>query len=376
VNMQLDRHLDKILISSAIALIMLGIIFIYSASGPFSRFLTPPRPSWHFMARQALWAAIGLGVMFAAYRLNYELLTKISPILILMSIGGLLAVLALSHANIKRWINIGGFSFQPSEYFKLAAIAFMARIAGKMAGGGKKYRKSLPGIGLLLLGTFLVLIEPDLGTAALIMAVFLSLLFLIGFPKRHLALILVAGLGAAAILVFGLKYEKDRIDSYLVTLEDPFAEEASYQTRQSLVSLGSGGLVGKGLANGGQKHLFLPARHTDFILSAAAEEGGFLIVMIILSLFGAIAWSGNRIAGAAVDIEGTVLSWGMMLFIILQGAINMAVALGLFPITGITLPFLSYGGSSLIACSAAVGVAASVARRGRMPRRYFKRLKA
>jgi cell division protein FtsW len=376
VNMQIGKHLDKVLISSSIVLIMLGIIFIYSSSGPFSRFLTPPRPSWHFMARQALWAAIGLTIMFAAYRLNYEFLVKISPVLLLLSIAGLIAVIPLSHANIKRWINVGGFTFQPSEYFKLAAIAFMARIAGKMAGGEKNYRKSLPGIGLLLLGTFLVLIEPDLGTATLIMAVLISLLFLIGFPKRHLALILVAGFGALVILVFGLKYEKDRVDSYLVTLKDPFSEGASYQTRQSLVSLGSGGLVGKGLANGGQKHLFLPARHTDFILSAAAEEGGFLIVMIILSLFGIVAWSGSRIAGAAVDIEGTVLSWGVMLFIILQGVVNIAVALGLFPITGITLPFLSYGGSSIVACCAAVGVAASVARRGRMPRRYFKRLKA
>ena len=376
MNPQLEKHLDKVLISASITLIMLGIIFIYSASGPFCRFLNPPRPSWHFMVRQAIWAAFGLGIMFAAYRLNYEFLVKISPALLLISVAGLLAVLSLSHANIKRWINVGGFTFQPSEYFKLAGIAFMARIAGKMTGGVKNYRKSLPAIGLLMLGTFLVLIEPDLGTAALIMAVLISLLFLIGFPKRHLALIVIAGLGAAAILVFGLKYEKDRVDSYLTTLENPFSDQASYQTRQSLVSLGSGGLVGKGLANGGQKHLFLPARHTDFILSAAAEEGGFLIVMVILGLFGVVAWSGGRIAAAAVDTEGAVLSWGMMLFIIVQGAINVAVALGLFPITGITLPFLSYGGSSIVACSAAVGVAASVARRGRMPRRYFKRLKA
>ena len=179
----------------------------------------------------------------------------------------------------------------------------------------------------------------------------------------------------ASVFVFGLKYEKDRVDSYLVTLNDPFAADASYQTRQSLVSLGSGGLVGKGLANGGQKHLFLPARHTDFILSAAAEEGGFLIVVVILSLFGLIAWSGSKIATSAVDIEGSLMAWGMMLFLILQGTINIGVALGLLPITGITLPFLSYGGSSLVACSAAVGITASVWRRGKSPRRYFKRFK-
>ncbi len=375
MNAIIERHQDKILMFSSTALIMLGIIFIYSASGPFSSFMTPPKPTWHFLLKQSLWAVVAMAAMYAAYRFDYELLVKISPFLMIAAIVLLIAVFPLSSGGAKRWIRIGGFTFQPSEFFKIAVIIFIARVIAKRAGRQKINKRFIPALGVILLGILLVLLEPDLGTTALIMAVTISLLYISGFPKRYLIMLLLAGIMMATVFVYGLKYEKDRVDSYLVTLNDPFAADASYQTRQSLVSLGSGGLVGKGLANGGQKHLFLPARHTDFILSAAAEEGGFLIVVVILSLFGLIAWSGSKIAVSAVDIEGSLIAWGMMLFLILQGTINIGVALGLFPITGITLPFLSYGGSSLVACSAAVGITASVWRRGKSPRRYFKRFK-
>jgi cell division protein FtsW len=376
MNMVIERHQDKILMFSSITLMMLGIIFIYSASGPFSGFMTPPKPTWHFLMKQSLWAIVALTTMYIAYRFDYELLVKISPFMIFVAIVLLVAVFPLSSRGIQRWINFGGLTIQPSEFFKIAAIIFIARVMAKRAGRQKMNKRFIPALGVVLLGVLLILMEPDLGTAALILAVTISLLYISGFPKRYLIMLILAGIMMASVLVFGLEYEKDRVDSYLVTLKDPFAADASYQTRQSLVSLGSGGLVGKGLANGGQKHLFLPARHTDFILSAAAEEGGFLIVVVIFSLFGLIAWSGGKIATAAVDIEGSLLAWGMVFFLILQGTINVGVALGLFPITGITLPFLSYGGSSLVACSAAIGITASVWRRGKSPRRYFKRFKA
>ena len=355
---------------------MLGIIFIYSASGPFSKFMMPPKPTWHFLMKQSLWAVVALTTMYIAYRFDYELLVKISPYMIGVAIVLLIAVFPLSSGKIKRWISFSEFTIQPSEFFKIAVIIFMARVMAKRTAWRKTYKRFLPALGVIMLGVLLILVEPDLGTTALILAVTISLLYISGFPRRYLIMLLLAAIMMASVFVFGLKYEKDRVDSYLVTLKDPFAAEASYQTRQSLVSLGSGGLVGKGLANGGQKHLFLPARHTDFILSAAAEEGGFLIVAVILSFFGLIAWSGGKIAASAVDIEASLLAWGMTLFLILQSTINIGVALGLFPITGITLPFLSYGGSSLVACSMAVGITASVWRRGKSPRRYFKRFKA
>jgi cell division protein FtsW len=252
----------------------------------------------------------------------------------------------------------------------------MARMAAKNMGQEFNLKRYAMVLGAMAVGAALIIKEPDLGTTALVMGVAVAMLFLAGFPKKYIAIIGVTFGIAASILVFGLKYEIDRVEKYGTTLQDPFNENASYQTLQSLVSFGSGGLLGRGLAMGGQKHLFLPARHTDFILAAAAEEGGFIIVTIILALFGLVGWSGYRIAKAAIDIEGSFFAWGMLLFLILQAMINIGVALGVFPITGMTLPFLSYGGSSLLVCSIAVGMIASVAKQTKSPRHYFRRYKA
>lgn len=365
---------DLVIISTTAALMMLGILFIYSASGPFCKFMNQPKPTWYFLLRQAIWALAGLIVMFLAYRLDYNLVLRLSPVFIILSIIMLSSVFVLSHSAIKRWISVGGFTIQPSEFFKIATVAFLARIAGKNVRRAD-LKAYAPALGLILLGVLLVLREPDLSTSALLLALTGIMLYLSGFRKRYLvALPVLAGL-IMFIMVFQLGYEKDRVDSYTSTIEHPFNKDANYQTRQSLVSFGSGGLIGKGLANGGQKHLFLPERHTDFILSAAAEEGGFILVISIFSLFALFAITAFKIANNAPSIEGSMLVWGLSLAILLQATVNIGVALGLLPVTGMTLPFLSYGGSSLITCCAAVGIIASVARRTRAPRRYFNRLR-
>ncbi len=371
----INNHPDKILIFSSIALMMLGLIVIYSSSGPYCQFLNPPRPTWHYMVRQAVWAVAALAAMFVAYRLNYHVIIKYSPILIVLAIVALLAVLIVSTGEIKRWIYIAGFTFQPSEFFKIALVAFMARMAAKNMGQEFSLKRYVTVLAAMAAGAALVIKEPDLGTTALIVGVAVAMLFLAGFPKKYLAVIAIVFGIAASFLVFGLKYEIDRIEAYETTLRDPFNENASYQTRQALVSLGSGGLLGRGLGNGGQKHLFLPARHTDFILAAAAEEGGFVIVTVILGLFALVGWSGYRIAKAAIDVEGSFFAWGMLLFLLFQAMINIGVAMGVFPITGMTLPFLSYGGSSLLVCSVGVGMIASVAKQTKSPRHYFKRFR-
>jgi cell division protein FtsW len=372
----LERHPEKVLILASLALMMLGIIVIYSASGPYCQFLNPPRPTWYYMERQIIWAAAALLAMFVAYRLNYHVIVKISPALVIMAMTGLAAVLFISHAEIKRWISVAGFTVQPSEFFKIALVAFMARMAARNSKEEYSHKRYVTVLVAMGLGALLIIKEPDLGTTALVMGVAVSMLFLSDFPKKYIVIISLVFITLASILVFGFKYEIDRVDQYGITLKDPLAPGSSYQTRQALVSFGSGGLVGKGLGNGAQKHLFLPARHTDFILAAAAEEGGFLIVSAILALFGLVGWAGYRIAKSAMDIEGSFFAWGMLLFLILQALINIGVALGVFPITGMTLPFLSYGGSSLMVCSVAVGMIASVAKRSKSPMHYFKRIKA
>jgi cell division protein FtsW len=371
----LDKHPDKILIFSALALTMLGVIVIYSASGPYCQFLNPPKPTWHYMMRQSMWAVVALVGMFIASRLNYHVIVKYSPILLSMAVMALVAVLFLSRGDAKRWINVAGFTFQPSEFFKIALVAFMARMAAKNINQEFSLKKYATVLAAMAGGALLIIKEPDLGTTSLVMSVAVAMLFLAGFPKKYILLIGTTFIAAACILVFVFKYEIHRIDEYKITIQDPLAEGASYQTRQSLVSLGSGGLIGKGLGNGGQKHLFLPARHTDFILSSAAEEGGFMVVMAILILFGLIGLAGYRIAKSAMDVEGSFFAWGILLFIIFQALINIAVDMGIFPITGMTLPFLSYGGSSLLICMVGIGLIASVAKQTRSPRHYFQRVR-
>jgi cell division protein FtsW len=372
----MERHPDKVLIFSALSLTMIGLIVIYSSSGPFCQFFNPPRPTWYFLMRQSVWAVAAVIAMFLAYRLNYHVIIKFSPILMGISLAGLAAVLIVSSADIKRWIYVAGFTFQPSEFFKFALVAFMAKIAAKNAKYEFGLKRYLAFIGAFALGAALIIKEPDLGTTALVTGVAAFMLFLTDLPKKYIIIIALSFAAIASFLVFGLGYEIDRVQQYGITLKDPFNPAASYQTRQSLVSLGSGGLVGKGLGEGGQKHLFLPERHTDFILSAAAEEGGFVFVMVILAFYGLIAWSGHRIARTAIDIEGSFLAWGILLFIMLQAIINISVAMGIFPVKGMTLPFLSYGGSSLLICAVGVGMIASVARRSRSPRHYMMRLKS
>jgi cell division protein FtsW len=230
---------DMVIICTTVSLIMIGILFIYSSSGPFCKFMNPPRPTWYFLLKQTFWAMIAFLFMFLMYRLDYEFMIKISPGLIIASIFALILVLFLSHSEIKRWISIGGISVQPSEFFKIGLVAFIARIAGKSQKikSGKRF---MPAIAMGLFGSLLVLLEPDLGTTTLLLAAIAILLYLSGFKKRHLLLLPFIGAVTVAIMVFAVGYEKDRVDSYLTTLNDPFREDANYQTRQSLVSFGSG----------------------------------------------------------------------------------------------------------------------------------------
>ena len=369
------RHPEKVLFIAAISLMLVGIVVIYSASGPYCQFLNPPQPTWHYLARQASWAVVALIAMFIMYRLNYHVIVKFSPIFLVLTLLALATVLVVSRGEIKRWIYIAGFTFQPSEFFKIAYVAFMAKMAAKNAKEKFSYKKYATVMAAMVLGAGFIIKEPDLGTTTLVVGVAVALLFLAGFPKKVIFITSVVFAFVACILVFVMKYEIDRIDQYAITLTDPFNTGASYQTRQALVSLGSGGILGKGLGNGAQKHLFLPARHTDFILAAAAEEGGILIVIGILALFCLLGWAGYRIAKSAMDIEGQFFAWGIMLFLVLQATVNIGVAMGVFPITGMTLPFLSYGGSSLLVCSVGVGMIASVSRQSKSPQHYFHRFK-
>jgi len=365
---------EKAIMISVSLLLAIGLIFIFSVSGPYSQH--KELSSWYYFLRQLIWAAIALTVLFVCSKLDYRKFLKLSPIFLLLSLVFLIMVLfAPTQMNVNRWLGFGFLRFQPSELFKISLLMYLAYILVDSKDKAKDLKKMIPHMVIAGIGILLIIKQPDLGTTMLIFASTVTVLFLAGLNLKYLILAGLAIFMLGGILVFGLGYEKDRIDDYLNCLNDPLdkTEQASlsrgyYQSRQSLISIGSGGLLGRGLGGGGQKNLFLPAPHTDFIFSASAEEGGFLLCVFILGLLFTFGFSALKIAGKSGDMQGLLLAAGLGVMITFQAIINVGVALGLLPITGITLPFFSYGGSSLVISCAAAGLILSVARYGGAPR--------
>jgi len=365
---------EKAIMISVSLLLAIGLIFIFSVSGPYSQH--KELSSWYYFLRQLAWAAIALTVLFVCSKLDYRKFLKLSPIFLLLSLVFLIMVLfAPTQMNVNRWLGFGFLRFQPSELFKISLLMYLAYILVDSKDKAKSLKKMIPHMVIAGIGILLIIKQPDLGTTMLIFASTVTVLFLAGLNLRYIILAGLAIFMLGGIIVFGLGYEKDRIDDYLNCLDNPLGntEQASlsrgyYQSRQSLISIGSGGLLGRGLGGGGQKNLFLPAPHTDFIFSASAEEGGFLLCVFILGLLFIFGFSALKIAGKSGDMQGLLLAAGLGVMITLQAIINIGVALGLLPITGITLPFFSYGGSSLVISCAAAGLILSVARYGGAPR--------
>jgi cell division protein FtsW len=359
---------ERMVLLSVVLLITAGLIFIYSVSGPFSQALG--LSDWHYFIRQALWAILALTVLFISSLIDYHKLLKISPLFILLALSLLIIVLfAPAKQNVHRWLEIGPIQLQPSEIFKVSLIMFLAFSLAREKARFSERKKVIAKLAIISFGLLLVAKQPDLGTLTVIFSVTVALLFLVGVKFRYLFLgaLVVAAVGS--VIVFGIGYEKDRITDYFAILQDPLADAnrtglkgGFYQVQQSLISIGSGGLLGRGLGVGGQKNLFLPAPHTDFIFSSSSEEGGLILGAFVLSMFLLFIWGSLKVAQQAGDMEGFLLAAGLGLLVAIQAAINIGVATGLLPVTGITLPFFSYGGSSLVICCAAVGLILSVAR--------------
>jgi len=370
---------DKAIMVSVALLIAIGLIFIFSVSGPYSQHRA--LSSWHYFIRQLIWALIALTVLVLCSKINYRKFLKLSPFFLTLSFVFLVMVMfTQTQLNVNRWLSLGFIRFQPSEVFKISLLMYMAYILVDKKDKPKDLKRMIPHMIIAGIGILLIAGQPDLGTTILIFASTVTVLFFAGLKLRYL---IVAGLAISllgGIMVFGLGYEKDRIDDYFAVLNDPLGSEEQgslsrgyYQSRQSLISIGSGGLLGRGLGGGGQKNLFLPAPHTDFIFSASAEEGGFLLCLFILGLLFIFGFSALKIAKNACDTQGLLLAAGLGVMVTLQAIINIGVTLGLLPITGITLPFFSYGGSSLVISCAAAGLILSVARYGGSPRVKYVR---
>src|SRR5579885_408423 len=347
---------DEWLFACVVALALFGVIMVYSASAIVAA--TENHSQYFYVVRQGIWTVIGLLAMLAGMRFDYGRLRdpKIVYGLLALSFLLLVGVFAFSPINgSRRWIRFAGFSMQPSEITKFALALFLARFLERRAGReGEFWRTFVPAVAVTGMLALLVVAEPDLGTALMLAVVCAVVLFTAGARLRHLALAAAPALvGVAGLLIF-VPFRMRRMTAFL----DPWADPrgTSYQVVQSLLAVGSGGVHGLGFTEGRQKMFFLPFAHSDFIFAVVGEELGLFGGLAVITLFGLFLWRGMRAALRAPDRFGVLLGMGIVTGIVAQALFNMSVVLALLPTKGIPLPFISYGGSSLVPTLFAVGV--------------------
>ncbi len=346
-------------------ILVIGLVCMYSASYAYA-FYWYDGDSYYFIKRQLAFAVLGVVAMLMISTIDYHVLHKFSWVLWIVSLALLVvAYIMPSSTGIHRWIRIPGIGqFQPSEVAKFALIVLYAHLVSLNHKKMKTFTKGyLPFMAILGITCGLVFIEPHLSGTMLLLGIGLILMYVGGTRLVYLLGTIGIGGAAAGYMIFGMGYEKDRIDVWLKPLE-MFTKDKdmAWQTVQSLYAIGSGGLMGQGLGNSRQKHLFLPEPQNDFIFSIVCEELGFIGAVLIIILFGLLVWRGFVIGMKAPDKFGSMLAIGLTGQIGLQVAFNVAVVTNTIPNTGISLPFFSYGGTSLVKLLAQMGVVLSVSR--------------
>ncbi len=364
---QQQQTVDFWLLITTLILAGIGLVMVYSSS--MYRSMDMMGDGMFYFKKQAIRLVIGLFIMMITTKLNYRGFAKLSPILLGIGIFTLILLLAQKHMSgkgVERWLRFGRFGFQPSEFMKLIMIIYFAASISAMGETIREFKKGLaPLLGITALVFLLVVLEPDLGTAGLIVAISFAIFFMGRAKLAHLVLITLPAAGVVALTVMTVPYMKNR-----VTL---FVEHAGgYQVTQSIIGIGSGGLFGVGLGNSAQKFLFLPENHTDFVFSIFAEEAGLLGTTVLLILLFVYVYRGCVIAAEAPDMFGFLLASGLSIMVGVQVFINIGVATKILPTTGMTLPFISYGGTSLILLFAATGILLNISKQGNYERRLSR----
>jgi cell division protein FtsW len=353
---QLESH---ILILVTLGLTAFGLVMVYSAtSAPAA--LGGGDPGF-YLKRQGIYALIGIGLLILASRTDFRALRYLAPALVLSSAFLCLAVLAIGQEvnGARRWLTFGAFTFQPSELAKLSLAIWVAAYLARRPAPRNLGELARP-IGLVVAAfCALILVEPDLGTVIALVLVIGAILVVSGAPLRVLAMggSLAAGLAFAAIWM--TPYRRERFFSFLDPWQD--AQGTGFQTVQAMIGLGSGGIFGRGMGQGIEKINYLPEAHTDMIFAVIGEELGLLGTSVVIAAYLAFAYAGLRVALRCRDPFGKRLAAGLTALVCGQALINLAAVLGVAPLTGITLPFVSYGGSSLIVSLASVGVLLNIA---------------
>lgn len=355
---------DFILFITVMMLISIGIVMVFSSSSYYAMFPPFNNPFW-FLIRQSINALIGIPIMLFMMKYDYWKLKRWAPLLLFAAAVMLVLVLTpLGSARLgaQRWINLGVFSFQPSELAKLCMVIFAA---ASMTQKGAKVQSFKEGVlpYLLLMGLFagLILAEPDLGTAITLVGTVFIMLFCAGARLGTLTAVGILGVGAVLASIFTEEYRKNRFLAFLNPEGDPTG--AGWHILNSLMSLGSGGLLGTGLGQGRHsKFLYLPERQTDFIFAVIGEELGFIGGCLVILLFIIFVWRGFKVAITSPDPFASLLAAGIVSGVALQAIINIGVVTSSLPITGITLPFVSFGGTSLVFTLMGVGILLNISR--------------
>jgi cell division protein FtsW len=347
---------DKWLFAATAGLALFGIVMVYSASAVMAQ--AENGNQYHYVIKQGIWTAIGFGAMLLMMQFDYQRLRDKRIVYGLLGVTAvlLLAVFAFPRINgAHRWIRLAGFSIQPSELSKIALAIFLAYFLEKRAGEeGSLLRTFVPCIVVTGVIAALILKEPDLGTALMLAVICVVMCFTAGARLLHLGLAAAPALviGAGMLLFVPWRFQR------LVTFMNPWADQQDkgFQVVQSLIAIGSGGTAGLGFAQGKQKMFFLPFAHSDFIFAVVGEELGLFGALAVVTMFGILLWRGVRAALRAPDRFGMLLGLGLVMAIVVQALFNISVVLSLVPTKGIPLPFISYGGSSLVPTLMAMGI--------------------
>lgn len=357
------KKFDYILFISILIISAFGVVMVYSSSYVWAeyKFLDP----FKYVKNQGLFLVIGIFLMLFISKINYNIYLKYSNKILIISVILLILVLIPGIGSIRNgsrsWFGIGSFGIQPSELSKIALIIFTSKYLVNNRNDLRYIKKGVLPIFLVCLFIFfLIMLQPDFGTGVIIVMTIVGLLFVSGVNMNFFIRLFLIGLCGISGLIIAAPYRLKRILSFLNPWSDPLG--SGFQIIQSLYAIGPGGLFGYGFLNSRQKHFYLPEPQTDFIFSIISEEFGFMGILIVASLFCIIIYRGIKIALNCKDLFGKFLCFGIIFCLSFQTLLNLMVVTGLIPVTGVTLPFLSYGGSSLLITLCSMGIVLNISR--------------
>ena len=349
---------DRILFGSALVLLLIGLAMIFSASAMIGSQKEGIENPYYFLVRQIVWMVAGMALMLLLMHVDVGRLRSpgVVTALLIATVAALVFVLFQSAVNgTHRWILLPGFQVQPSEFAKPVLILFLAAwLSQREERINDLVGVILPALAALSLVTGLIVLQPDFGTAATILLVAATMLFVAGISWQRIVIFSSIALPALVAIVLSADYRRDRLLSFLNPEADPLGK--GFQAMQSMIAIGTGGLTGLGIGNGRQKLFFLPEPHTDFIFSIVGEELGFIGAFTLLLVFAVLVWRGLRVAQRSRDRFTFYAALGITLMIAFQVLINVSVTLCLLPTKGLPLPLISYGGSSLMATMISLGI--------------------